>query len=173
VIAGPVLAGDGATAHRQEGPGLAPVCVPLLPVLEQSVPADVDGDRIRSCDVITSAVDWLSFCADNGLVCDPYPDEFFADWSMLAVTIESVSPVVCENAGAVPGWELDCVRVSRHRARARVSLTLAGHQCQCTLNPQVPSLVYLVHAVAGDPPSSCRAWREVHTVECLGVLPAR
>jgi len=142
-------------------------CEPILPILAHLVPANVQGDGIQSCDLINSSFEWTSFCADNGLACDSYDEDFFQDWTMVAVVIETISPVICENAGPVPGWEMSCVS-QRHRSiRARVSKTLAGSECFCSMPPQFSALVFLVNAVARDQGNRCWAWQETHTFECL------
>ena len=64
----------------------------MLPVLTQSVAANIEPGGIRSCDLLASAAEWTAFCADNGLVCEPYDDEFFDVWVIVAVTIETMSP---------------------------------------------------------------------------------
>jgi hypothetical protein len=86
---------------------------------------------------------------------------------MVAIAIDTDSPVVCENAGLVPGWELGCLTVRGAMVRARVSAISAGGWCQCSSNPQWPVRRHLVQAIAAVDAADCRAWQENHLIECL------
>ena len=143
------------------------VCEPSLPILYESLPAPVPANGIRSCEVISSPSEWVSFCTDHGLSCDPYDDQFFSEWTMVAVVIDTASPVVCDNAGEVPGWALSCLNRRGGFIRARVGLRLAGADCWCTMPPQYPVKLVIVDAVHARPTTGCRAWTEVHRIECL------
>jgi len=165
-LAGMAVASDG-DLDVAIWPPVGMRCTPILPILTLLEPADVQGDGIRSCDLIRSSFAWTSFCSDNGLVCESYDEGFFRDWTIVAVVVETISPVICDNAGPVPGWDISCVS-RRHRSiQARVSKTLAGPGCFCSMAPQYPAEVFLVYAIAADRRISCRAWQETHTFECL------
>lgn len=165
-----LLAGVGVASDTATEPVLQPQntrsCEPILPILELQVPADTTGDGIRSCEVVTSPDAWDSFCTDNSLPCDVYGEDFFKEWTIVAVVIETISPTLCDNAGSVPAWEVSCLRGGRV-LRARVSETLSGADCRCSMGPQFPTLLFLVNAVDRKQASVCRAWREIHTIECL------
>ena len=144
------------------------VCEPALPLTVPDVPGDLGDEGIRACEVIASPEAWADFCADNGFACDLLDDAFFADWTVVAVVVATSSPYLCENAGQVPWWEVGCIQARRRSALVRVELTLAGSACQCTMGPQTPVLRVLAEAVPHTTATSCIAWQESHTVECLG-----
>jgi hypothetical protein len=166
VISGAVGAGEAEHSSDVQ-PGPARGCEPSLPILAQRIPAVVQGNGIQDCDVIRSPTEWDTFCADNDVACDPYDDEFFREWAMVALVVHTVSPVICENAGEVPGWALSCLTRTGASIRARVELTLAGPDCWCSMNPQYPVRLVIVDAVRANRVTGCRAWPEVHRYECL------
>lgn len=141
-------------------------CEPILPILEQSRPSDPTDPGIRSCDLLRSPSNWASYCIANNLVCEPLDEDFFEDWTIVAVSIDTISPVLCENAGPVPAWEVACIS-NPAAVRVRVARTIAGATCECTLNPQYPTRVFLIHAIAQTDSESCLPFEELHTIECL------
>lgn len=143
-------------------------CEPMLPIFARSVPIPAGGFGVTSCDVVVDPDQWNAFCAVNGLACQPYDAGFFADWAVVALVVETVSPVICENAGLVPGWAMTCLMRRPQAYRARVELTLAGGECPCSMAPQYPIRLYLVQAVPAGGPDLCVAWLEPHRIECLG-----
>lgn len=161
-LAAPTEAGSTSESQRRAGR----VCEPVLPILTQSVTADVEPDGIRSCKLISSADEWSDFCTSNLLACDSYDAGFFDDWTMVAVVVETSSPLVCDNAGPVPWWDIGCLTERRGMLLARVELTLAGAGCVCSSAPQTPTRLYLVEAVPRTTASACRAWQEMHVIEC-------
>jgi hypothetical protein len=160
-----------AAQARGSSSGIRPisvrVCEPSLPVLYQSLPSPGTANGIRSCDVISSPLEWAAFCADHELSCTPYDDQFFSEWTMVAVVVDTVSPVICDNAGEVPGWALSCLTRRGGFIRARVELRLPGAECLCSMPPQYPVQLVIVDAVHAGPTTGCRAWTEVHRIECL------
>jgi hypothetical protein len=165
VAAGSVDAVETASRAGGLRPGWR--CQPVLPILDASVNAVVSGNAVESCRVIDNPRQWMMYCAEHGLVCDPYDEAFFDHWTIVAVVIETMSPRSCENSGPVPGWRVGCLSLRGSVVLARVAMTEAGVECTCTMNPQWPVRRHLVQAIPSVDAIACRAMQENHLIECL------
>lgn len=165
LASGPVSAnGD---LHRDGGKRPSWGCQPVLPILDVSVNSDGAGSAVPECSLIKNPAEWAAYCVDNGLLCDPFDDDFFDNWTIVAIVVDTWSPVVCENAGLVPGWELGCLTVRARGVRARVSAISAGSWCHCSAGPQWPVRRHMVQAIPAVGAADCGAWKERHVIECL------
>jgi hypothetical protein len=143
-------------------------CEPALPMLSHSLPTAAAGHGVSSCEVITTPGAWDAFCSAQGIACDALGSSFFTDWTVVALVVDTMSPVLCENAGPVPAWRLACLSRRGALIRARVEVTTAGAECRCAMTPQFPVRLILADAIPAGWAATCRPWTESHLVECLG-----
>lgn len=167
-----VATAASAAAQVRTGPltSLAPCshCIGQAPILDITRPALPDelGYGVQACQVVRSATAWNDFCATNAVPgCPALDAAFFAEHSVVAVTIDTPTPRVCEGT-AEPLWSLDCVTLGPRWVGVRVGLTLAGRDCTCTAPPQTPQRLFLAAAVDPAATGFCRACEEEHITDC-------
>jgi hypothetical protein len=143
-------------------------CEPMVPVLRQETPVADSDSAPPGCALIDSVAAWDAYCDEHRLDCDPVAADLFELWTLVAVEISTESPVVCENAGAVPAWTVDCLTIRPGMVQARVERTGAGSECLCSSGPQTPLRITVVNAIPRTGLRRCRAWSEQHVVGCFG-----
>ncbi len=142
-------------------------CASQAPILESGrLPfPDEAGSGVDSCTLVNTSRDWDTYCFDNSIPDCPYlADSFFAQHTVVAVAIDTVTVRPCEGSSD-PLWSLDCVTTPAE-ATVRVVKQRPGAGCLCSAIPQHLQRLFLASAIPKTKAKSCRACEESHTIDC-------
>lgn len=149
-------------------------CLAVFPIVDESVDAggyDWTPNTTRSCEILDAPAKWANYCRKNGLTTCPELSKLWFERTnqvLVAVAVDTISPVTCDGVGRVPAWEVGCItRVSGAELAPRVEWTEAFN-CFCSSEPQFPVTRHIVQAVrrSFEGFSVCTPCLEKHDLGC-------